>query len=279
MDCQIMTTYLTLMVSLLLGAVLSVYTDESILLNVDVSIHTVSQLLEKANTNMQDIIETSFEYTNQMMNVIVTIDNITPISNFMNLCEDNSLRYHTILNVYFTSEPEYIYAINKYENIFSNDLTKFIELYQENIHNELSKTLNTDSLSSQAVNINSFNILQGSIIMNYMQQPSQLQNETAIYSNILKDDRQTQPDTPNVFIEKNLSLLIIFGAILMSICFCCTMFCFWNGQKKRIQKRKKEKTKTWNVEKIKMENEMEMEMEIEIESINTNIDTNILIDT
>eukprot|EP01084_Bolivina_argentea_P256842 432595_1 len=65
----------------------------------------------------------------------------------------------------------------------------------------------------------------------------------------------------------------------MSICFCCTMLCFWNGKKKRIQKRKKEKTKTWNVEKIKMENEMEMEMEIEIESINTNIDTNILIDT
>eukprot|EP01083_Nonionella_stella_P004020 11557_1 len=220
--------YILGLLSLLFQSTHALYTEESIIISVDVTIKTVSPLLDKANANIPHIIQTSFQNTNRDASYLYII----PISNLTFIGHDNSFRYNALLNVYFVSESEYAYAITKYEDTFSNDMSNFIQKYQSNIYNALLRTLNVDSLGSNAVTINSLNMIQGHFIVNYV---AKKRTPTAVVSTIHPNAMNMRVTSdPDSYIKDNIVFFLIIGGTIMFVCFCCTIGCFWCSD--RVQK-------------------------------------------
>ena len=232
----------------------SIYLNETVFISIDITIQLpVSQLLNKASTNIEQIIQTSFIDTNQdPLFSISSINTIDPISNY-STCnyDDTSFRYHTILNVYFNSKKRFNTAISKYQQIFSIQMDQFIESFQSYTRDEIKQTLNTDGISNNAVIINSLNMIRGHNIMQYNKKTT---NSSSTKTTAYTDANPSTVTAPssNVFTEALFSdnLLIIIILAIAIICMlgfaltCCWYYFYSNKRSTDQQKQSRGRTQS-----------------------------------
>lgn len=221
----------------------ALYEDASIIIDVDISIESLSPLSsETGSLNIANIVQSSFRHTNEDPAYYITsIHTIQSIWNISYFDDDGTFRYHGILNVYFTSESQYNLVVEQYrQDTFSDDHSRrvFIALFESNIEEELSTQLSAGGHDAElqshlSPHINDCRLFQGNLIMNYHKMHSQT-TTTQSPPSIVPTESLTAKSAPTLttksFVEDNLSWILMFGGLTMLICLCVTVLCFCSTQ-------------------------------------------------